>query len=105
MRNIFHVPALAERAIGERRLDRLEQLEHLLGLLGLVALVVAPEDLFVTGSITTAFTVVEPTSIPMTSFSGALFRVIARFPSCSVDRSPRGQRAETTNRTRLTSTN
>ena len=74
-------PVAFERTIGERDLDGLEQLKHLFGLLGEVPLVVAPENLFGDGSITTAFTVVEPTSIPITSFSGVLFRVIARFPS------------------------
>ena len=46
-------------------LEALQKLQHLLGLLGVVALVVRPEDLVGGRSMTTAFTVVEPTSIPI----------------------------------------
>jgi hypothetical protein len=48
---------------------------------------------------TTAFTVVEPTSMPITSFSGVLRRVIARFPLVVVRRS---ERVRLSNPTELT---
>jgi len=62
---VMKVRMSAVATLGNAAIDPLEEREDELGLLGLVPKVVAPKDFFVSGSTTTALTVVEPTSMPM----------------------------------------